>query len=105
MCALFNKDIVVMNVTSSAVTAMAGCKKGQSVYDVKFKVAKEYDGYADGRFFDEEDAAEAMTGALKEVAALSGASVRCVYVGVPGEFVTLVNRPGPVSSSPSSTAP
>lgn len=93
MCALFNKDIVVMNVTSSAVTAMAGCKKGQSVYDVKFKVAKEYDGYADGRFFDEENAAEAMTDALKEVAALSGASVRCVYVGVPGEFVTLVNRP------------
>lgn len=93
MSALFNKDIVVLDVTSRTVTAVAGCKKAQSVYDVKARTVKEYDGYSDGEFFDADAAASAVCDALKETLAASGVVPRRLFVGVPGEFVTLVNRP------------
>ena len=93
MSAFFNKDIVVLDVTSSRVTALAGCRKAQSVYDIKVRAERVYDGYSDGAFFDEEQVSEAIFEALSEAAEKSGASPRRVYIGVPGEFVALVNRP------------
>lgn len=50
MSALFNKDIVVLDVTSRLISAIAGCRKAQSVYDVKACAEREYDGYSDGEF-------------------------------------------------------
>ena len=93
MGAFFTKDTVVLDVSSSRVTAMAGCKKALSVYDVKAVAERAYDGYSDGEFFDADAAAEAMESALREVVGRTGIQPKHVYIGVPGEFVTLVNRP------------
>ena len=93
MSAMFSKDIVALDVSSRRITAMVGCKKAQSVYDVKVRLEREYDGYSDGAFFDEEQLAGAVTDILSEALSQSGIATRRVYVGVPGEFVTLVNRP------------
>lgn len=93
MCALFNKDIVVLDVTSSRVTALVGCKKAQSVYDIKARREGVYDGYSDGAFFDEEQFSSVVTEVLSEAVAQTGVPAKRVYVGVPGEFVLLINRP------------
>ena len=54
---------------------------------------REYDGYSDGEFFDADAAAKAAEEVLSEAVNASGTSARRVFIGVPGEFVTLVNRP------------
>lgn len=93
MSALFNKDTVVLDVTSRLMSAMVGCKKAQSVYDVKSCVEREYDGYSDGEFFDADAAEKAAEEVLTEAVNACGTSAKRVFVGVPGEFVTVVNRP------------
>lgn len=93
MSAMFTKDTVVLDVTSSRVTAIVGCKKALSVYDIKARTERSYDGYADGEFFDADGAAEAMTSALCEVIDKTAVPAKRVYIGVPGEFVTLIDRP------------
>lgn len=56
MKGLFNKDTVVLDVTSRLMSAIVGAKKAQSVFDIKACVEREYDGYADGEFFDADSA-------------------------------------------------
>ena len=90
---MFTKDTVVLDVTSSRVTAIVGCKKALSVYDIKARTERSYDGYADGEFFDADGAAEAMTSALCEAIDKTAVPAKRVYIGVPGEFVTLIDRP------------
>lgn len=93
MKGLFNKDTVVLDVTSRLMSAIVGAKKAQSVFDIKACVEREYDGYADGEFFDADSAARAAKDVLEEAVSSSRTSCSKVYIGVPGEFVSVMNNP------------
>ena len=101
MKGLFNKDTVVLDVTSRLMSAIVGAKKAQSVFDIKACVEREYDGYADGEFFDADSAARAAKDVLEEAVSSSRTSCSKVYIGVPGEF------PAPkfISASPGNSFP
>ena len=93
MSTFFAKDIVVLDVTSGDIRGLVGCKKAQSVFNVKASVSRAYDGFADGEFFDPDAAARTAEDVLREVVQASGTTASRVFIGVPGEFAALVNRP------------
>lgn len=92
MSVFFGKDTVVLDVTSRLMSALVGSRKAQSVYDIKAAVDREYAGFCDGEWLDEVNTEDVAREVLNEAVQLSGVRPKWLYVGVPGEFVTVVNR-------------
>lgn len=92
MSAFFSKDIVILDVTSRLISAIVGCKKAQSVYDIKASAEREYDGFCDGQWLNEADLHSVVSEVLSEAVAAAGSRSRRIFIGVPGEFVSVVNK-------------
>ena len=92
MSGLFTKDIVVLDVTSRLISAIVGVKKAQSVFGIKSIVEKEQPGYADGEWFDEAATVCAVKTALSEAMRAANSRSKRLFIGVPGEFVTVVSK-------------
>ncbi len=88
-----SKDIVVLDVTSRLMSVMVGCKKAQSVYDVKASVDREYAGFCDGEWLDESETVSVAEEVLTEAMKTSLSRSKRLFIGVPAEFVTVVNKP------------
>ncbi len=92
MSGLFTKDIVVLDVTSRLISAIVGVKKAQSVFGIKSIVEKEQPGYADGEWFDETATVCAVKTVLSEAMRAANSRSKRLFIGVPGEFVTVVSK-------------
>lgn len=92
MSGLFTKDIVVLDVTSRLISAVVGVKKAQSVFGIKSIVEKEQPGYAEGEWFDESETVTAAKSVLAEAMRNANSRSKRLFVGVPGEFVTVVSK-------------
>lgn len=85
-----SNSVAVLNVRSSDVCAIVGERGVNNTFIIKSKYTCEYDGFAEGEFLDVESFVSAVTDIVKSTLSATG-GVKNFYIGVPGEFLKLVN--------------
>ena len=86
------KSVAVLCVGSSEITALTGARGVNNTFVFKGIHTEKYDGYADAQFFDPSGLKSAVFSALEHMEISCGAKTKKIYVGVPGEFVTVVTK-------------
>ena len=89
---MVQSGVAVLDVGSSKITAIFGDRGVNGTFAVKAYAEVPYNGFAEGRFFDEEETEKAVLQAVSEIADNVRCPVAEVCVGVPGAFVRLENR-------------
>lgn len=84
------KFVAVLDVRSAEVTAVVGERGVNNTFIIKSKYTASYDGYAEGDLLDIDSFVSAV-GEVVRATLSSNRAVRNFYVGVPGEFLKLVN--------------
>lgn len=84
------KSVAVLDVRSSAVTALIGERGVNNTFVFKGVHTEKYDGFADASFFDLRALQKTVFKALEAVEHSCGDRIRELYIGVPGEFVRVV---------------
>ena len=83
-------SVAVLDIRSSEIVAVVGERGVNNTFIIKSKYSCDYDGFAEGELLDAENFTEAVRDVVKStVNALSG--IKSFYVGVPGEFIKIVN--------------
>lgn len=82
--------VAVLDVRSSDITAVVGERGVNNTFIIKSKYTCAYDGYAEGRLLDTQSFTSAVSEVVRNTLASSGA-LKTFYVGVPGEFIKIVN--------------
>lgn len=83
-------SVAVLDIRSADITAVVGERGVNNTFIIKSKYSAEYDGYAEGDLLD----IDSFTGAIGDVVKStlsSNRGIKSFYVGVPGEFLRLVN--------------
>lgn len=86
------RSVAVLCVESSEITALTGERGVNNTFIFKGMHTESYDGFADARFFDPAGLKSAVFGALEKMELSCGAKTKKIYVGVPGEFVSVVTK-------------
>lgn len=82
--------VAVLDIRSSEITSVVGERGVNNTFIIKSKYTCSYDGYADGELLDIYGFISALSDIVRStLAAASG--IKTFYVGVPGEFLKLVN--------------
>ncbi len=84
------KYVAVLDIRSSEVTAVVGERGVNNTFIIKSKYTCDYEGYAEGELLDIHSFVCAVTEAVKSTLA-SNSGIKSFYVGVPDEFIKLVN--------------
>ena len=84
------KSVALLDIRSSEITAVVGERGVNDTFIIKSKYSCGYDGYAEGEFIDGDGFACAVNSAVKSILASTG-GIKRFYVGVPGEFLKVVN--------------
>ncbi|MDE6505194.1 MAG: hypothetical protein K2L42_04910 [Clostridia bacterium] len=82
--------VAVLDIRSSEVTAVVGERGVNNTFIIKSKYTCSYDGYAEGELLDTDSFISAVYDVVKSTLAAGGA-YKAFYVGVPCEFLKLVN--------------
>ncbi|MGN0806158.1 MAG: hypothetical protein ACI4MC_03890 [Candidatus Coproplasma sp.] len=85
-----NASVAVLDIRSDEICAVIAEKGVNNTFIIKNKYCRPYDGYAEGEMLDQEDFVSALTAAAENLYLSAGGKIRCVYVGVPAEFVKLI---------------
>lgn len=86
--------VAVINIRSADITALVAERGVNDTYVFKGSASVNYDGYVDGVFSDAGAFADSVTAALEKAIYNCGEKITDVYVGVPGEFLTLYVKDG-----------
>ena len=89
------KQVAVIDIGSSKITAVVAERGINKTFVIKGRFSYEYDGFADGAFFDTEKLKSilfALASSIKKTT-----DVDTVYVGVPGEFTQVFVRDSQIS--------
>lgn len=92
MGGLFAKDIVALDITSRAITAVVGVKKAQSVFEIKADISREYSGFRYGEWVDEDETFKTVKDVLSEAMRTAKSKSKRVYIGIPAEFVAVASK-------------
>lgn len=82
--------VAVLDIRSSDMTAIVGERGVNNTFIIKSKYTCSYDGYAEGELIDVKNFAAAVVEAVKSTLSAAG-GIKKFFVGVPGEFLRLVN--------------
>ncbi len=82
--------VAVLDIRSSEITAVVGERGVNNTFIIKSKYTCPYDGYAEGELLDTDSFISAVCDVVKSTLAANRA-VKTIYVGVPCEFLKLVN--------------
>ena len=85
------KSVAVLDVESSEVTVIIGERGVNNTFVFKGMKTEKYDGFAEAEFFDSEKLNRAICEALQSVELSCNDKIKEIYVGIPGEFVKVVN--------------
>ncbi len=85
-----SKSVAVLDIRSSEVTAVVSERGVNNTFIIKSKYTSSYDGYAEGEFLDIDSFVSAVGSVLKSTVSAFG-NIKTFYVGVPGEFIKVVN--------------
>ncbi|MBR2336844.1 MAG: hypothetical protein IKA61_02740 [Clostridia bacterium] len=86
------KGVTILDIGSFAITALAGERGVNNTFAVKGQAVRQYEGFAEGKFFDEQDLEQAITEAVSDVSGVLGEQIGEIYVSVPGVFINLENK-------------
>lgn len=95
-----SKSVAVLSVRSSELTAVVAERGVNNTFIIKSKYSRSYDGFAEGEFLDASGFVIAVTEVVKNIVESTG-GIKSFYVGVPGEFLKLVNVEKSISFSSS----
>lgn len=84
--------VAVVNIRSTDITALVAEKGVNETFVFKGSSCVYYDGYANGVFSDRAAFVKSVSAALDKAVYNCGGKITAVYVGVPGEFLTLYSR-------------
>lgn len=87
-----NKSVTIIDVGSSKITALTGERGVNGTFAVHSVYDAEYEGFSEGKFFDESDFRNAVITALSAVVDSSYKRINEIFVGVPGAFIRIENR-------------
>ncbi len=82
--------VEILDIRSAEVTAVIGERGVNGTFIIKSKYTCAYDGFAEGEFLDVENFISAVKDVVKSTLA-GGSGIKSFYVGVPGEFLKLIN--------------
>ncbi len=82
--------VAILDIRSAEVTAVIGERGVNGTFIIKSKYTCAYDGFAEGEFLDVENFISAVKDVVKSTLA-GGSGIKSFYVGVPGEFLKLIN--------------
>lgn len=86
-----NRSVAVLDVRSSELCAAVGERGVNNTFIIKSKFSCKYEGYADGELLDIESFRHALRNVVKSTLSAATARIREFYIGVPDEFVRVVN--------------
>lgn len=82
--------VAILDIRSAEISAVVGERGVNGTFIIKSKYASPYDGFAEGELLDVDNFISVVCDLVKST--LSGGSVvKNFYVGVPGEFLKLIN--------------
>lgn len=88
--AMRSNYVAVLDVRSSEMTAVVGERGVNNTFIIKSKFTLQYDGYAEGELLDRQGFISAVSELVRSTLA-SSSGIRTFYIGVPGEFLKLIN--------------
>lgn len=91
------KSVAVLNVRSSEISLIIGERGVNGTFVFKAECREEYDGYAEGKFFNEEKLSETVFALVSDAERICGERLKEIFVGVPGAFVKVVPKEQTVS--------
>lgn len=86
-----SKSVAVLDIRSSEVCAVVGERGVNNTFIIKSKYTCSYDGYADGELLDEDSFYSAVEDVVKSTFAAVGERISTFHVGIPGEFIKVIN--------------
>lgn len=93
------KSVAILDIRSWSVTAVIGRQGVNNTFIFKGSQSRTYDGYEEGRFYDEKALKQAVYTAFSAAEQSAGERLKTVWVGVPDEFTKIVNKKHLVSFS------
>lgn len=91
------KQVAVIDVGSSQITAVIGERGVNKTFVIKGKFSCDYDGFSDGEFFDKDKLNRILFDLSEKIVSVTRGKINTVYVGVPGEFTTLTVKDSQIS--------
>ena len=85
-----NSNVAILDIGSQKVTVFIGSRGVNNIPSIKGVGEASYYGFSDGEFFDLDNLRETVNKALAIAASNTGMRFKRIYVGVPGEFTTVV---------------
>lgn len=86
-----NKSVAVLDIRSSELCAVVGERGVNHTFIIKSKFACAYEGYAEGELLDIGSFNRALADVVKSTLSAATGKIRSFYVGVPDEFIRVVN--------------
>ena len=91
------KQVAVIDVGSSKITAVVGERGINKTFVIKGKSSYEYDGFEGGTFFNAEHLKRILFAIAEMINKTAGGIIDTVYVGVPGEFTQVMVKDSQIS--------
>lgn len=83
-------SVAVLDIRSSEICAVVAERGVNGTFIIKNKYCQKYEGFADGEFLDAEDFVSAFKSAVQNLYQSSAGKLKRIFVGVPAEFVQLI---------------
>lgn len=81
----------MLDIRSSEICAVVGERGVNNTFIIKSKYTSRYDGYADGQLIDVDSFNSALEDVVESTFAAVGDKITVFHVGIPGEFLKVVN--------------
>ena len=94
---MFKKQVAVLDVGSSKITVLLGERGVNKTFVIKGKKTFNYEGFADGNFFDENELKRVLISSIEYLKSVKHQNVELLYVGVPGEFTRVTVKDAQIS--------
>lgn len=84
--------ITVLDIGSKKISVFIGVKGVNDIFIVKAKTEVSYAGFADGEWLDYKNLGTIINRAIKQAERVSEIKIKKIFLGVPGEFITIVTK-------------
>ncbi len=89
---MVKKDIAILDIGSMCVTVLVGERGINSTFKIKGKGKADYAGFQNGQFLEPDQVKYAVALAISNAEIVYGGKISELYVGVPGEFSSVICR-------------
>lgn len=92
-----NKSVAIIDIGSSCITALVGERGVNNTFKIKGGGMADYAGFENGQFIEPDKVKMAVALAVANAETNSGVKITSVFVGVPGEFTSVICKECAVS--------